>query len=60
MTGWLDPLPHAEQMRATAPYVARQGTAVGRFGRVRVGRDGDGVIWVGGGTVTCISGAVDL
>jgi PhzF family phenazine biosynthesis protein len=46
--------------RAVAPYVARQGTALGRAGRVHVTRDGDGVIWVGGGTVTCVAGEVDL
>jgi PhzF family phenazine biosynthesis protein len=45
--------------RATAPYVARQGTALGRAGRVHITRD-DGTIWVGGGTVTCIAGAVEL
>jgi PhzF family phenazine biosynthesis protein len=48
------------QGRAAAPYVARQGTALGRAGRVHVTRCGDGVIWVGGGTVTCITGEVDL
>lgn len=46
--------------RATAPYVARQGTALGRAGRVHVTRDGDGTIRVGGGTVTCITGQVEL
>jgi predicted PhzF superfamily epimerase YddE/YHI9 len=46
--------------RASAPYVARQGTALGRSGRVHISRDGDGEIWVGGGTVTCIAGEVDL
>jgi PhzF family phenazine biosynthesis protein len=46
--------------RATAPYVARQGTALGRAGRVHVARDPDGTIWVGGGTVTCVSGRVEL
>jgi PhzF family phenazine biosynthesis protein len=46
--------------RATAPYVASQGTALGRAGRVHVTRDDDGTIWVGGGTVTCISGDIDL
>ena len=35
--------------RAVAPYVARQGTALGRDGRVHVTRGGDGAIWVGGG-----------
>jgi PhzF family phenazine biosynthesis protein len=46
--------------RATAPYVASQGTVLGRAGRVHVSQDGDGTIWIGGGTVTCISGEVDL
>jgi PhzF family phenazine biosynthesis protein len=46
--------------RATAPYVASQGTALGRAGRVHVSQDADGAIWVGGGTVTCIDGAVEL
>jgi PhzF family phenazine biosynthesis protein len=46
--------------RATAPYVASQGTALGRSGRVHISRDGDGVIWVAGGTVTCVTGQVDL
>jgi PhzF family phenazine biosynthesis protein len=46
--------------RARAPYVARQGTALGRAGRVHVTRDEDGTIWVGGGTVTCVTGTVEL
>ena len=46
--------------RVTAPYVASQGTAMGRRGRVRVSRDGDGQVWVGGGTLTCVSGTVEL
>jgi PhzF family phenazine biosynthesis protein len=46
--------------RLTTPYVARQGTALGRSGRVHVTSADDGQIWVGGGTVTCISGTVDL
>jgi PhzF family phenazine biosynthesis protein len=45
---------------ATAPYVASQGTVLGRSGRVRIDRDALGTIWVGGGTVTCISGEVEL
>ena len=44
--------------RLQAPYVAHQGTALGRAGRVHVTQDADGTIWVGGGTVTCISGTV--
>jgi PhzF family phenazine biosynthesis protein len=46
--------------RATAPYVARQGTALGRTGRVHISRDADGTIWVGGGTVICITGEIVL
>jgi len=46
--------------RAVAPYVAAQGTALGRAGRVHVTRDGDGGIWVGGGTITCVDGMVAL
>ena len=46
--------------RVSAPYVARQGTALGRGGRARVTQDPDGAIWVGGGTVTCVAGTVEL
>ena len=46
--------------RLTAPYVASQGPAMGRRGRVRISRDDDGQVWVGGGTVTCVSGTVEL
>jgi predicted PhzF superfamily epimerase YddE/YHI9 len=46
--------------RATAPYVASQGTVLGRAGRVHVSQDDDGTIWVGGGTVTCVSGEVEI
>ena len=40
-------------------YVAAQGTRLGRAGRVRIAREAD-TIWVGGQTVTCISGDVEL
>ncbi len=46
--------------RVSAPYVASQGTALGRAGRVHVSSDPDGTIWVGGGTVTCVRGQVEL
>jgi PhzF family phenazine biosynthesis protein len=46
--------------RAQAPYVASQGTALGRAGRVHISADPDGTIWVAGATVTCIKGKVDL
>jgi PhzF family phenazine biosynthesis protein len=44
--------------RVKAPYVASQGTVLGRRGRVHVSQDADGQVWVGGGTVTCITGTV--
>ena len=40
-------------------YVASQGTCLGRAGRVHVARE-DGVLWVGGSTVTCMAGEVLL
>ena len=40
-------------------YVASQGTALGRAGRVHVAQEGD-AIWVGGDTVTCVDGTVLL
>ena len=46
--------------RLQAPYVASQGTAVGREGRVHVDQDADGTVWVGGDAVTCISGEVEI
>jgi PhzF family phenazine biosynthesis protein len=49
-----------ESGRATTPYVASQGTALGRAGRIYISRDDDGTIWVGGATITSISGEVEL
>lgn len=46
--------------RATASYVASQGTAIGRRGRVRIDADEDGTVWVSGATSTRITGSVDL
>src|SRR4051794_7010843 len=46
VAGWL-----LETGRATAPYVAHQGTVLGRAGRIHISVQ-DGTIWVGGGTVT--------
>jgi PhzF family phenazine biosynthesis protein len=46
--------------RARAPYIARQGTVLGRSGRVHISAGPDGAVWVGGGTVACITGTVDL
>jgi PhzF family phenazine biosynthesis protein len=39
-------------------YVAAQGTALAREGRVFIERDGRGTVWVGGTSVTCIDGTV--
>jgi PhzF family phenazine biosynthesis protein len=40
-------------------YVAAQGTVLGRAGRVHIARDG-GQLWVGGHSVLCIEGTVEL
>ncbi len=41
-------------------YVASQGTALRRAGRVHIERVADGTVWVGGESVTCIDGTVCL
>ena len=41
-------------------YVVRQGTAIGRDGRVFVDRDEHGQIWVGGEVARVITGHVDI
>jgi PhzF family phenazine biosynthesis protein len=46
--------------RLESPYIARQGTVLGRDGAVSIARDDDGTIWVGGATVTCIEGTVTI
>jgi PhzF family phenazine biosynthesis protein len=55
LAGWL-----LRTGRASVPYVASQGAALGRSGRVHVDRNADGTIWVGGGAITCVSGTVEL
>jgi PhzF family phenazine biosynthesis protein len=55
LAGWL-----LSSGRATAPYTAAQGTALGRRGRVHISVDGDGAIWVAGATRTVIAGTVEL
>jgi predicted PhzF superfamily epimerase YddE/YHI9 len=45
--------------QAHAPYVASQGTALGRVGRIHIDQD-DEAIWVGGGTITCLTGTAEL
>jgi PhzF family phenazine biosynthesis protein len=43
----------------TSPYVASQGTALGRSGHVFV-EEADGEIWVSGDAITCVNGSVEL
>ena len=42
--------------RLAAPYLATQGGAIGRAGRVHVDRDEGGTIWVGGNCQTVLGG----
>jgi PhzF family phenazine biosynthesis protein len=46
--------------RLTAPYLATQGSAIGRAGRVHVDRDDGGTIWVGGRTETVLTGTAGI
>ena len=55
VAGWL-----LRTGRVRAPYVATQGAALGRAGRVHVSTSDDGVLWVGGDAVTCILGSIAL
>jgi PhzF family phenazine biosynthesis protein len=45
--------------RAPSRYVAAQGTALGRQGRVHVEQE-DGTIWIGGEVAACVQGQVQL
>jgi PhzF family phenazine biosynthesis protein len=45
--------------RLRAPYVARQGTALGRSGRVHVDAAA-GQLWIGGGVTVSITGSIDV
>lgn len=46
--------------RATFPYVASQGTVLGRRGRLHLSTDEDGAVWVAGQVTSVLVGAVDL
>ena len=46
--------------RLQAPYVANQGSCLGRDGWVHVLTDAQGQLWIGGHTVGCIQGTVTL
>jgi PhzF family phenazine biosynthesis protein len=55
VAGWL-----IRTGRARAPYMATQGSALGRDGRIQISMDDAGTIWIGGASVTCVRGAVEL
>jgi PhzF family phenazine biosynthesis protein len=55
VAGWL-----IRSGRATAPWTAAQGTALGRAGRIRITQDADGTIWTGGWSVTGVRGEVEI
>jgi PhzF family phenazine biosynthesis protein len=46
--------------RLTAPYVASQGLAIGRAGRIVVTQDAGGQVFVAGRTLTVVRGRVEL
>jgi PhzF family phenazine biosynthesis protein len=46
--------------RLPASYVARQGTVLGRDGRVGISTDDAGAVWVSGATRTLVRGTLDL
>lgn len=45
---------------APREYIAAQGTCLDRAGRVHIRSDDSQQVWVGGASVTCIEGTVDL
>src|SRR5205085_6152074 len=46
--------------RLSEPYIASQGTSLGRQGRVFISRDADRTIWTGGATTTLVSGELEI
>jgi PhzF family phenazine biosynthesis protein len=46
--------------RAIAPYVAAQGTALGRAGRIHIDVGEDGTVWVGGRAPVDVTGSVGM
>ncbi|MDR7379585.1 PhzF family phenazine biosynthesis protein [Rhodoferax ferrireducens] len=45
---------------APTQYLATQGRCLGRNGQVHIERDAEGQVWVGGASVTCVDGTVQL
>ncbi|MFL5872041.1 MAG: PhzF family phenazine biosynthesis protein [Solirubrobacterales bacterium] len=46
--------------RLTSPFVATQGSAIDRAGRIEISEDAGGTVWVGGRAETVIAGSVTL
>lgn len=46
--------------RLSAPYLATQGTAIDRAGRIEISADEDGTVWVGGRAEAVIAGSVEI
>ncbi len=46
--------------RLAAPFVATQGSAIDRAGRIEISQDTDGTVWVGGRAEAVIEGSVEL
>ena len=46
--------------RSRAPYLARQGTAIGRAGRIEIDRDAEGRVWTGGRSITLVRGTLSF
>jgi PhzF family phenazine biosynthesis protein len=46
--------------RISPPYLASQGTRLGRKGRIRISQDPDGTVWVGGRATTVVAGRLAL
>ena len=55
VAGWL-----TRSGRAAPPYVVKQGSRVGRDGRIFISMDDSASIWIGGDAVTLVRGAVEL
>ena len=46
--------------KVTAPYVAAQGTCLGRSGRVHVSTDSEGQVWIGGAAKSLFTGVAEI
>lgn len=46
--------------RHVPPYLASQGSVIGHAGVVRVSTDGSGGVWIGGTTMTRVSGTIEI